>query len=140
MSNFKELLSDVLIEQKKTFQDLEDAGVVSKRTFYQYNNFTPFLPTVIKISNYLKVSIDYLFGIVSYNSFKKYNERQKDFYKKLNSLLKERNISQSKLSKDLSFGRSNFTYWKKGALPKLSTLIELANYFGCRIDDFLCME
>jgi len=137
MSNFYELIFDVLTEQGKTFQDLENAGVVGKNIFYQYKTNTPYLQTVIKIANYLNVSLDYLSNRTTNNNFKEYLQTGDIFYGKFIKLLDELKISQTKLSRDLNLGRSNFTYWSKGSLPKLNTLIEIANYLGCSIDDLL---
>lgn len=137
MSNFYELLKDILDEKQKTYQDLENSGIICKRTFYQFKSFTPHISTIIKIANYLEVSLDYIGDRTSHNNFKKYNETQFNFYKKLINLLKYSNISQSKLCRDINLGRSNFTYWKNGSLPKFSTLIDIANYLQCSIDDLL---
>lgn len=140
MSNFNELLSDALSEKQKTFKDLEDCGIISKRSHYQFKTYTPFLLTVINIANYLEVSLDYLAGRTNINTFKKYSVKQNNFYDKLIHMLKISSISQSKLANDIKIGRTNFTYWKNGSLPKLSTLIDLAEYFGCSIDDFLDLD
>lgn len=140
MSNFKNLLNDVLIEKHKSFKDLEDAGIISKRTFYHYKNYTPYLPTIIDIANYLKVSIDYLFNRTTSNNFKRYKKEQNTFYNKLMHVIKIANSSQSDVARNIKIGRPNFTYWKNGSLPKLTTLIDLANYFNCSIDDFLELE
>ncbi|MBQ7798022.1 MAG: helix-turn-helix transcriptional regulator [Clostridia bacterium] len=137
MSNFKELLLDVLNEQHKTFEDLENAGIIAKRVFYQYKNFTPFLPKVLEIANFLKISLDYLADRTTDNIFKKYKIPQTNFLDNLNRQLKIASTSKLKLSKDLHLGRANFTYWKNGSMPKFTTLIEIANYLSCTIDELL---
>ncbi len=140
MSNFKSLLDDILLEKGKTYEDLVAESVINERSHYQYNEFTPYLTTIIKIANYLEVSLDYLSGITTNNNFKKYNNKQSNIYKNITQALKARNISQNKISKELPIGRSNFTYWKQGKLPKYITLIEIANYLDCSIDEFLDKE
>lgn len=140
MSNFSELISDVLSEKGKTFKDLENDGIISKRTFYQYKTFTPFLPTILNIAYYLEVSLDYLSGKSQENKFKKYKSNQNNFYENLVKELKILNISQSKLAKELKIGRPNFQYWKNGSLPKFYMLIEIASYLNCDIDDLLDTE
>ena len=62
MSNFKSLLEDILLEQNKSFADLEKAGIIYERAFYQYKDYTPYLTTILSIANYLEVSLDYLAG------------------------------------------------------------------------------
>lgn len=137
MSEFKFILNDVLVEKGKTFEDLENAGVICPRSFYQYNTYTPYLNTVIKIANYLEVSLDYLIGRTSVNSFKKYNENQPNFCNNLLKIMSYSHITQTNFTEDLQLGRTNFVYWRKGRLPKLSTLIAIANYLHCNIDDLL---
>lgn len=140
MLNFKNILGDVLSEQNKTFADLEAANIISERTFYQYEKYTPYLPTVIKIANYLKVSLDYLSGRTHENCFKRYKEIQTDFFGNLMSILQAYNISQSKLAREAKFSRPNFQHWKSGKLPKFDTLVSIAAYLNCSIDDLLDTE
>ncbi len=137
MSNFVELLLEVLEDNDKTFKDLENDGIISKRSFYQYKTFTPFLPKILEIANYLEVSLDYFANRTDKNNFKKYNINQPNFFNKLKKMLKSLEISQLQLAKDLKIGRPNFSYWNKGSLPKFTTLIEIANYLNCNIDDLL---
>ena len=140
MTNFKDLLIDILDEKQKTLKDLENANILGKKSFYNFDSFSPYLSTVIKIANYLEVSLDYLSGNTTENNFKKYKEDQNNFYNNIINLMKALNISHVKLSKDLEISRPNFSYWKKGTLPKFSTLLELSNYLDCSIDDFLDFE
>lgn len=140
MLNFKNLLGEVLAEQNKTFADLEQANVICERSFYQFKDYTPYLYKIIEIANYLEISLDYLTGRTSENHFKPYKIPQEKFYNKLISLLKSYNISQSKLSREVKISRPNFTYWKNGTLPKLNTLVAIATYLNCSIDDLLDNE
>ncbi len=138
--NFFTMLNDVLLEQNKTFKDLEFAGIICERTFYQYKIYTPYLPQIIKIANYLEISLDYLAHLSDKNNFKQYKNKPINFYSKLCSNMQQKNISQAKLAKDICIGRSNFSYWKNGKLPKFETLIMLAKYLECYIDDFMDFE
>lgn len=140
MTNFVELLKDVLSENDKTINDLENAGIIPERSFYEYETFTPFLPTILRIANYLKVSLDYFVGKSSKNNYKKYKIDNIKFYEHLCANLKALNITKSKFANDLGIGRPNFTYWKNGSLPKLKLLIEISNYLGCDIDELLETE
>lgn len=140
MTNFGELLSEMLNEKDKSFKNLEDAGIIKKRTHYQYKTFMPFLPTILSIANFLEVSLDYMVGRTTKNNFKKYNVNEPLFYEHLIRILKKLSITQKKFTEDLSIGRSNLFYWKNGSLPKLPLLIEIANYLGCDIDELLERE
>lgn len=137
MFNFKDLIDDILLEQGKTYKELEDAGVICRRTFYLYKSFTPYLETVLKIANYLKVSLDYIVGRSTVNNFREYKIPPSNFYDKMIKVLATYNVTQSKLANDLEIGRSNFTYWKQGKQPKLETLVLIADYFKFSIDELL---
>lgn len=135
--NYRELILDALVEQGKTIKDLEREGVLGKNTFYIFKNTAPSLKKLIKIANYLKVSLDYMLDKTIENNYKEYNINQIGFYSKLQNLMKYANISQSKFCADLNFSRTNFSRWKNGTLPSLSKLIAISNYLNCSIDDLL---
>lgn len=137
MSLFFELILDVMREKGKTIKDLEDNKILGKNTFYIFKETAPSLSTIIKIANYLKVSLDYLIGKATESKFKKYKLNQTNFYSKLNALLKAENISQVKLCEDLEMSRTNISRWKNGTTPTLTKLISISNYLGCSIDDLL---
>ena len=44
------------------------------------------------------------------------------------------------LRKDLNIGNRYFQTWDNGADPKLNTLIKLANYFNCSLDELVGLE
>ena len=54
--------------------------------------------------------------------------------------MKKKNISTYTLRKETHFTSRNFHDWDNGSDPKLSTLIELANYFGCTLDEIVGLE
>ncbi len=137
MSNFIALIKDVLDERDKTAQDLFNDNVISENTFYKFKRRSPNLNTIIKIANYLEISIDYMFNLNSQNNFNKYHENNIDFYNNLMSLLNSCNISQSKFCADLHYSRSNLWRWKRGVNPSIETLLEIANYLNCSVDDLL---
>jgi len=61
MLYFISKVKSTLEEQGKSIQSLFNDKIVSKNTFYKYKQRYPSLNTLIKIANYLEVSIDYLF-------------------------------------------------------------------------------
>ena len=140
MFNFQALLNDVLVEKSKSFHDLESEGIICERSYYQFDEFTPFLSTVIKIANYLEVSLDYLAGRATHNNFRRYKNSQTNISQNIAKVLKERKISQRQLERDTDVSRTNFVRWKNGSMPKFSTLVEIANYLKCSLDDFLEIE
>lgn len=139
MSNFINIVSELLFDQGKTTQDLFNDSIISKNTFYKYKNRTPNLHTLIKIANYLHTNIDYMFEISLENNFTPYLKKQ-DFYKKLNQFLNVTNISQRKFCADLGIARANLTRWKNGICPNVNTILQIVNYLKCSTDDLLVRE
>ena len=139
MSNFINIVSELLFDQGKTTQNLFNDSIISKNTFYKYKNRTPNLHTLIKIANYLHTNIDYMFEISLENNFTPYLEKQ-DFYKKLNDFLNMSNISQRKFCADLGIARANLTRWKNGICPNVNTILQIVNYLKCSTDDLLVRE
>ncbi len=137
MFNFIKAVKEILEERGKTTADLFNDKVVSENTFYKYNQRTPSLTTLIKIVNYLEVSIDYLYELKDVNDFKPYSARQTNFYDRLMLLIKSAKISCRQFSKDLHYSRDNILRWKKGTEPSVQCLLEIVNYFNCTFDDLL---
>ena len=135
--NFISTVQEILEEQGKTTKDLFNDKIVSKNTFYKYRQRNPSLSTLINIANYLKVSIDYLCEINDENNFHQYSLNQEGFYNNLISILKSANISCRKFSKDLNYSRENILRWKNGTRPSVQSIIEIAQYLNCSIDDLL---
>lgn len=137
MINFIDLVESVLQEQQKTKQELFNNKVISQNTFFKYTQRIPSLKTVIKIANYLKVSLNYLFDLCSDNNFKQYNISELNFYKNLTLFIKSKNISYRKFCKDLGYSKDNLNRWKNGVTPSINKLLEIAEYFNCYIDDLI---
>ena len=126
MVDFIKLVENILEEQGKTKQDLFENNVVSENTLYKYRQRYPSIKTVVKIANYLNVSLDYLFEFSSEN-----------LYNNLTSMIDSNKISYRKFCKDLGYAKDNILRWKSGIQPTILRVLEIANYFGCSIDDLL---
>lgn len=137
MSKFSELLLDVMNEKNITIKDLEENGVLGKNTFYLFNRTDPSLITILKLCNFLKVSIDYLLDKSPINKFKKYSPDQLNFYKNLSDIMNTQHITISKLCNDLGMSRTSLYRWKDGTLPSFASLMSLSGYLNCSIDDLL---
>ena len=77
MVDFITLVKNILEDKGKNTEDLFKDKVVSENTFYKYKQRYPSLKTLIKISSYLCVTIDYLFELSDENNFKPYSTDQK---------------------------------------------------------------
>ena len=140
MTDFITVVQDILEEQGKTTEDLFVNKIVSKDTFYKYKQRNPSLPTLIKIANYLKVSIDYMYELSDKNNFMPYTKNQTGFFDTLINLINSSNISIRQFCKDLNYAKDNVLRYKKGVQPSVRTLFEIAKYFNCTIDDLLLKE
>jgi len=137
MTSFINIVQNILEEQGKTKEDLFNNKIISKDTFYKYKHRNPSLQTLIKIANYLQVSIDYMYEKSDNNHFKLYSNNQKGFYDNLINLINTTGISIRQFCKDLNYAKDNVLRYKKGVLPTIRTLFEIAEYFNCNIDDLL---
>lgn len=61
-----------------------------------------------------------------------------EMYEIFEKLLKERNVTPYRVSKETGISTSTFTEWKKGSYtPKQDKLKKIADYFGVTVDYFL---
>ncbi|MBQ8444109.1 MAG: helix-turn-helix domain-containing protein [Clostridia bacterium] len=137
MVDFIQIVKDILEEQGKSLQNLFEDKVISENTFYKYKQRYPSLKTLIKIINYLGVSMDYLFELADENKFSPYVYSSETFYNNLHTFLEHKNISGRKFCNDLHYSRDNLTRWKKGTMPSVQILLEIAKYFNCTLDDLI---
>ena len=59
------------------------------------------------------------------------------FWEQLEKICKSRNITPSKLAKELNFSNAIATAWKKGSPPNSERLCAIADYFGVTTDYLL---
>lgn len=135
-------------ERKKknlTQQGLASLFHLDKSSISRYENGhqVPEMETLIKLSNFFEVSIDYLLG--------KTDNRNSDtdlevsvgdnFGKRLKQLMDSRNISAMKLSEDLNIHRGSLSNWETGKRkPDSEMLLKIANYFDVSVDYLLGNE
>lgn len=63
---------------------------------------------------------------------------EKVSYKRLEVLLKSKNITAYRVSKDTGIGQSTFSDWKKGrSKPKLEKLVKIAAYLNVPVEYFV---
>lgn len=59
-------------------------------------------------------------------------------YKRFEVLLKSKNITAYRVSKDTGIGQSTFSDWKKGrSKPKLEKLVKIAAYLNVSVEYFV---
>ncbi len=135
-----DLFLEGLKEKGKSISDLEKDGVLNKNIFYGFKKYCPSLLNAIKVANYLGLSLDYILERTSENKFKEYSLDQIGVYAKIQDIMDSQNLTPYKVSKALNIAQSNFTDWKRGAQPKLSTLISIVDFLHCDLDDVLILK
>ena len=138
MNNFSIKLNELIKEYDISKRELakvlllkENSSLISKWTKGQQ---MPKLDMAIKLSNYFKCSLDYLFGDLN-------NLEEVDFIKntpfdiQLKKILKDKKIAQTKLVEDTNFSTGNlFSWFNKKSQPNMTTVIELAEYLQVSLD------
>ena len=137
MNYFYNFLINALDEKNMSINDLVANNIVPLKTIYHFKQYYPTIKNAINIANYLEFSLDYILERTTENNFRKYKYPQTNIFEKINNILLQQNIKQTKLYKDLNISRTNFSLWKNKFNPRLSMLISIADYLGCDIDDLL---
>lgn len=138
MTDFINLVNNALAEKNKTTADLFNDSIVFKDTFYKYRHRYPTVHTLLKISNYLKVTPDYLLELSDENDFKEdYTFDSEKFYLNLIKILKSKNMSGRIFCKELNYSKDNLSRWKKGTVPSTLNLIQISSYFEISISELL---
>lgn len=90
-----------------------------------------------KMSNYFGVPVSYFQNENGRIEIKnKYTITGEDFYNKVAHLCDWKKISVRKLMGELNISTSNPTFWKKGKVPRDSTVQQIADYFGVSMEYF----
>ena len=138
MKSFIDLVKGVLEEQNISVQEFYNSGIITKNTFYKYRQWDPGLGTVLKIANYLKVSVDYLFELDDENKFEKpYVYDSKKFVDNLLFFIRNKKISCRQFCREMFFTHNAIANWRSGKAPQMRNLLEMAKYFNCSMDDLL---
>ena len=58
-----------------------------------------------------------------------------DFYNKYLIQCQKKGVTPSAAAEDAGFSKMSASRWKKGSIPTDATLLALADYFDCSIDD-----
>ncbi|MDE5617859.1 MAG: hypothetical protein K2I79_00015 [Clostridia bacterium] len=108
--------------------------VISKATVY---GIIPAVKSLIKISDSLCVSIDYILGETADTDFEPSNEHS-DFYTRFDNLLEEKKIKYCVMADSMPFQKNSYYEWKRNkCLPTLDFLRAIAAYFEVSIDYLL---
>ena len=97
------------------------------------------LEHLLRVAEYFDCSLDFLCGRTEYE--KPFNKAASPiFAEKLKELITNSKTPIDHISKATQLDRRNFYDWMNGALPVSSSLIRLADYFGCTVDYLVGLE
>ena len=138
MQNFSENLKELMIYKNIDIKTLSKDANIKLSTLYYYLEYKslPSIKNAIKLSHYFNCSIDYLLGL---SEIEKINTKisSNNFIDNYEYLLKINNTNNNKVCKILNLNRNSIYNWKKGQIPKMVNLIEIAKYFDVSIDYLL---
>lgn len=138
---FSDRLSELMFYSKITSEQLGKIlginGSTIRRWLCDFNSIS--LSHAIIIAEYFNCSLDFLLG----RSDKQLDfipQKLPSFYEHLRIIMKEKNISRYRICIDLKMSNGNFTQWKRGVLPKMQTLISIADYLDITLDYLIGRE
>lgn len=138
MELFRENLRDLIDETGLSLRQLEKESGVSAMQYSRYlRGGIPTINVVLKIAKFFGCSIDYLFGLDNIKNsyhYKTYDYDSSKFFSRYMQLLKNKNISHYKFSKEQPFNESILRHWRAGRTPRLDIVYIIANHFGSSMD------
>lgn len=139
--NFGAVLTELMVEKGIDSIKLATEIGVTRTSIYRWQkgDRDVGLTHLVSLCRYFNCSLDYLVGLTQHDSgTSKFNVE--NFGRRLRKVMKSKGVSSYKLQKDTQYHGKYFSLWDKGSDPKLSTLVELANYFKCSLDELVGLE
>lgn len=137
MSNFRENVLEVLKEREISIKNFCKQVGIGKNSIYNLKNHSPNLETALKIANNLKLSLAFLTERSDNGEEFTPKHNEINFYNNLEKLLEKSTTTKAKFYKELKFSTDLLTRWKNGAVPYLSNIILIADYFNVEIEELL---
>ncbi|MCM1324965.1 MAG: helix-turn-helix domain-containing protein [Acetobacter sp.] len=137
LSNFSEVLDDLMKEKDINISNLAKESGLSKGiiSVALRGVSEPAVKTIVRLAKYFNCSVEYILGRTLERTIVNAFDSNMKFYDRFDKLLKENKMTYYRLKKTIDLPHSNYD-WKRGALPNLSNLIAIADYF-CVSTDYL---
>lgn len=136
MSKLSERLKEYLEERQISQKELAEATNISPSNISDFlsEKHIPNYKNFISLLYFFNCSADYLLGLKDIHTEETLHPVP-PFSERLRTMLKERNISQAKLIRELPVSSSLVYKWLKGLNEPLSDhLVRLSVYFDCTVD------
>ena len=137
MNKFQERLNELLQDNNLNRLQLAKKLNISSTTINGYfnKNYYPETGIAIKMATYFNCSLDYLLGLTDDINIIKSNKNS--FIENFDFLLKNNKLKVRSTMKQLNMSEYDYYRWKKGQIPKMINLIEIAKYFDVSVDFLL---
>ena len=138
LSNFAERLSELILEHELSHEKLATAIGISRPTVIRWtqNNHGISLANALCIADYFECSLNYLIARTDNKlNFKLYPAQP--FYERLREIMNEKGVTWYRIVKDGIVTNNNLSTWKNGTLPLLQSVVDIADYFGYTLDEFI---
>ena len=138
MEKFCEVLKDLVIESNLSLRTIAiESGIAHSQLSRYLKSTIPTVEISIKLAKYFDCTLDYLFGL-SYNKGKFCNHYDiSKFLDRYLNILNQNGITHWKFSQLNNLSESNIRKWKNGKIPKMETLITIAQKLDTSIDYLL---
>lgn len=136
VSFFAECLKDTMMERDLSVADVaQKSGVNASRIYDYLSGKAPATHNAIKIARVLNCTLDYLFGFDSdYEECDGYT-LSSDCTARFREAVSKCGKSRYLIAKETGLTQTQLSNWYLGKqVPKLITLIDLADYFNCSLD------
>lgn len=138
-TNFSEILSELMQDYQLNSVGLQKLSGCSNQSISMWlnRNVLPKPDSLLKLSVFFSCSIDYLLGLTE-NKAHQRNGKEIDFIFRLSYLKNKFAVSYYKIAKTCNFANNNITAWQnKGLLPRTECIIDIAQFFGCKVEYLL---
>ena len=143
---FTKRLSDLILMDGLSHSELCSEIHVQRKSLYCWLNGTyyPQYDALIRLSDYFKVSINYLLGI-SYDAYTAEHcpieEVPEQFITKLKNYINDNRLSRYALSKKVGVGQCTLNRWFEcNSMPETAVIIRIAKVVGQSVDYLLGYE
>lgn len=134
---FKEALQEILNEREISVQDLARKTNIDDSILYDYlHGCMPSIKYAVALASFFDCSVSYLIGITEEREEGRYlNEFDITLFSyRYDKLLKENKTTHFRVCKETELNYSSHYGWQRGAIPSMSSLIIIADYFCVSID------
>ena len=138
-NQFKSIINELIVfDEKEKVKTCNLIGVNAHTlTLAKEYGIIPSTRSLIKIADYLNVSIDFLLGYTEDDTYFA-SKNLSSFAERLNILINNEKTSKYKLAQKWHIDKSYITKWLKGEnIPSINSLEIIADYFNVSIDYLL---